>query len=116
MRPRSVKSQLKDCLRWAQVRSQARGLPEPEFDVAFLMRKWNAQNGRCALTGAPLSCIPHDPYGVTLDRIDPAKPYTRRNTALVARWANAAKGEGSIADFHKQCRQAVRGYYARAAA
>jgi hypothetical protein len=111
-RPKKIETTLKDCLRWAQLRSARRGHSPPEFTVRFLLKLWERQGGRCALTGARLVCLARSPLGVTLDRIDPRKSYTRRNTAIVARWANAAKGEFSAEHFQKLCRQAVRFQYA----
>jgi hypothetical protein len=112
---KQIEKKLKDCLRWAAIRSERRGRPPPDFTLRFLLKLWERQGGRCPYTGARLSCDPNSPLGATLDRIDPMKPYTRRNTVIVARWANAAKGEHTVKDFHKLCRQAVRFQYAHAA-
>src|SRR6476659_644524 len=81
IRPDKIENKLKDCLYWAARRSGKRGHPPPELTLRFLLRLWNLQGGRCALTGAPLTCRARSPLGATLDRIDPTKPYTRRNTA-----------------------------------
>jgi hypothetical protein len=72
-----IQKNLKDCLRWAGVRSEQRGDPPPNFTLRFLLRLWERQGGRCALTGARLTCRARAPLGVTLDRIDPNKPYTQ---------------------------------------
>jgi hypothetical protein len=69
--------------------------------LPFLLKLWERQRGRCYLTGLPLCTRARHPLMATLDRKNPKKPYTKRNTGIAARFANFAKGEVSVADFHR---------------
>ena len=54
-----------------------------------------AQQFRCAVSGLPLAAFPgsrssYDPYGVSVDRIDPYEGYVEGNVRLVALIVNVA--------------------------
>jgi hypothetical protein len=93
------------CLRWAKIRAQQHGDSPPDIDLPFLLRLWERQRGRCYLTGMPLCTQARHPLMITLDRKNPNRPYTKRNTGIAARWANAAKGEFTVTEFHRRRRR-----------
>lgn len=70
-----------------------------DFSIAFtdLLALWEAQEGKCAITGVVMEFLPGDgkrrPDKVTMDRIDSAKGYIAGNVWLVADWVNRAKSD-----------------------
>jgi hypothetical protein len=75
-------AKVRDCLRWAQIRSKNRPwLPEPELTAVYLARLLKRQGYRCALTKLPLTL--GGPQSATLDRIDGKRGYRRRNVRWV---------------------------------
>jgi hypothetical protein len=101
----TLKSKLRDCLRWAQMRCGARGRPQPQITLASLIKMWDRQRGRCALTRVPLEMA--GAFGVTIDRIDPTRGYRRNNVVLVTLRANQAKGNMTMREFRRLCRQVL---------
>jgi hypothetical protein len=89
---------LKDCLRWAQMRTERRAwLPPSNLTMRSLAALLVRQRYRCALTGLPLTLS--GPQSMSIDRIDGPKGYRHRNVRLVAKFANAARGQMSDAAF-----------------
>lgn len=74
-------------------------LPKIDIDLPYLERLWRRQKGSCALTGAPLELT--GAFGITIDRTNPVRGYTKRNVRLVGRSANAAKHGMTTAAFHR---------------
>lgn len=70
-----------------------------DIDEAHLVEMYEATAGCCAVSGLPFR-LTHDgpsrcnPYGVSIDRIDSSKGYTRGNVRLVIFFVNSA-----IADY-----------------
>ena len=96
----AIRRKLRDCLYWASMRSANRpALPKIDIDLSYLERLWRRQSGRCALTGAPLQT--RGPFGVTIERINPARGYTKRKLKLVGRSANAAKHDMTPVEFRQ---------------
>src|SRR5262245_2386250 len=102
----NLRTKLKDCLRWAQIRCKNRDRPAPQITLAWLQRQWERQGGRCAWTGAKMEMS--GPLGVTLDRINPARFYQRDNVVLATMGANRAKGDMTTLEFRRLCRQVLR--------
>lgn len=101
-----LRSKLKDCLRWATIRSERVGRMPPEVTLDDLFQLWVAQKGRCALTDIALQM--KGPFGVTIDRIDPRGGYERGNVALVTKRANGAKGDMTLEEFAQLCKEFLR--------
>lgn len=81
-----------------------------EFTItlADLETLWLRQEGRCALTGAPLALLATDAgEHFSVDRIRNQHGYTPDNVQLVTTWANMAKGTLSEQDFLAACRSVV---------
>jgi hypothetical protein len=96
-----------------RVRARARGAGV-HLSVDELMEKWDAQQGRCALTGVPMShtyslAVP-DRYerNASLDRIDARGDYTPDNTQLVCAIVNRMKWQTDQGEFEWWCRQVAR--------
>lgn len=78
-----------------------------DFDVQYLPDLWEQQCGLCFYTGAPMkftSDILRDPDLVSMDRMVPAKGYSRGNIAL-CRWVvNRTKHSLSPKQFVATCK------------
>jgi hypothetical protein len=71
---------------------------------------WNTQQGRCALTGWPMTMELGNgviPTNCSIDRIDATKGYIVGNIQLVCRAVNVAKHDLSMQDFIVLCRAVV---------
>ena len=86
----NCKRKLKGNLRWAQRRNMTRGLPPPQITLAWKLEQWKRQRGYCPIFRVKMEMS--GPLGVTTDKIDPKKGYTRNNTQLVTKCGNAFKG------------------------
>ena len=71
-----------------------------EMDKKFLATLWELQDGKCALTGAPMDQFIGESYTkASLDQIEPGAGYTQNNVQLVTDWANRAKLQLSVEEF-----------------
>ena len=96
--PLHVTRKIKDCLRWAQRRTERHArLPPGDLTERSLANLLARQRYRCVLTGLPLTLS--GPQSMTIDRIDGPKGYCHGNVRLVAKFANMARGQLSDADF-----------------
>jgi hypothetical protein len=102
----TAQAALRSCLHFATRRCLHRLLiPPPEFTLPDLEAMWEAQGGRCYLSGEPLALS--GPMGVTIDRIDSRHGYQRDNVALATKRANQAKSDMTMAEFVQLCRQVI---------
>lgn len=85
----------------ARARAASRGLP-CDIDALWIVTRWYAQHGRCHFSGRPMT-LKVGPMNVSLDRINSAKGYTRKNTVLAALQANLMKSDMSVTDFIGWC-------------
>ena len=105
-RTKSVRSYLQ-YLRSKAVQRR-KGVEVVSLDALELL--WQAQQGRCALTGWPMTMELASgvvPTNCSLDRIDSDKGYVVGNVQLVCRAANVAKSDLDVAEFVKLCRAVV---------
>lgn len=65
-------------------------------------------NGKCAISGLPLSSEYNSPYKASVDRIDSSKGYTRKNVQLVASMVNIAKNKYTMGQFVEMCKAVAR--------
>lgn len=70
----------------------------------YLTRLWEQQDGRCALSGAPLGLIGSGWSAASVDRIDPEKGYEEGNVQWVCWRVNDAKSNMGNRDFILFCR------------
>ena len=60
-----------------------------------LMKLWESQDGRCAISNYPMKHISSNLFSVSVDRIDSSQGYTRNNIQLVCQAINLAKNSFS---------------------
>lgn len=104
--------------KWGQIQKGARerGIPV-EITIQDAWALFEAQDGRCALTGWPLSLYARSRSAsadtdASLDRIDNSLGYIEGNVQWVHKWANQAKNDLPESDFVEMCR-AVADYHSR---
>jgi hypothetical protein len=71
-----------------------------------LVNIWNAQNGKCAMSGWEMTMklgAGVIPTNCSIDKIDPNKGYETGNVQLVCRAINVAKSDLPIALFIQMC-------------
>lgn len=90
-------------LRTIKQRSEKLNVPF-DLDLEWVLNKY--ENGRCEVSGIPLSIFDHSgvgnrPWGASLDRVDPTKGYVKENVRLVCWIYNRAKGSGTHDDLMK---------------
>lgn len=96
---------------YAKARSKAKNLDCLTLDECAAL--WDAQQGRCAVSGQPFSNwqvakrskVLSRPWRPSLDRIDSRKGYEKRNVRLVAQIVNFAIGEWPFEVFTDMCRR-----------
>jgi len=99
-----LETKLRGALRFAQRRCERDGRAPPQITLAFLLKQWKRQCGRCALTHVPMEMS--GPFGVTIDRINSNRGYLRNNVVLATHFANAAKSNTTVREF-KNCLQQI---------
>lgn len=62
-----------------------------DLDKPFILAMWDAQGGKCALTGTTMTPERTSPFKCSLDRIDSSRGYFRDNVQLVCKWINVVK-------------------------
>lgn len=88
---------------------------ECEITGPMVRQMWETQNGVCALTGVVMKYVPagagnftmNNPFGLSVDRINPLKGYVSGNMRLVCFWANNAKYTFGDDVFYRMCRIAT---------
>ncbi|MFW2544104.1 hypothetical protein ACN2XU_15830 [Primorskyibacter sp. 2E107] len=85
---------LKSALKKARERS-AKKDREIDIDLDFLKSLLRQQSGKCAISHLPFKLSSRspgrcNPYGISIDRIDSQKGYTRGNVRIVLTWVNNA--------------------------
>ena len=86
------------------------GLPGTAPTIADLVTLWNAQGGKCAITGRPLACSESGAANeVSVDQIDARRGYGPDNIQLVEWAVNRAKGDLSMDEFLSMCRAVLEG-------
>jgi predicted DNA-binding protein YlxM (UPF0122 family) len=78
-----------------------------DFELTFdnLKTLYEKQKGRCYYSGIPLSVITHDPYLMSVDRVDSLKGYTEDNVVFAAWHVNFMKQDLNETQFLDLCRK-----------
>ena len=110
----SLESHLKRVSTLIKHRAKKQGTP---FNLSsdVLLSIWKEQDGKCALSGAPLTHhrrnemgstrkILNSPTNVSVDRISPDGPYSRENTMLVCALVNIMRRNMQVDEFVMWCR------------
>ena len=80
------------------------------LDLEYMMGIYDAQNGKCALSGVTMTYQRGNgnvPTNISIDRIDSNKGYIKGNVQLVCRIVNVMKNEWKQDDFIEFCKKIV---------
>jgi hypothetical protein len=77
--------------------------PQLDFDIDldFLCSLYEAQDGKCAVTGVKMTHKFNDLAAISVDRIDSKKGHTKDNVHLICQWVNFAKRHHDLEDFKR---------------
>jgi hypothetical protein len=88
-------------------RNNIEGKSRKNIDREQLMDLWLRQDGRCAMSGVPMTCRTKQgerfPYNASIDRIVAGGPYERDNIQLVCTIVNTLMKDFSKEDFVRLC-------------
>jgi len=73
-----------------------------DIDYDYMLNIYKDQDGKCALSGLPMSHQYHDLYSMSVDRIDSSIGYIKGNVQLVCKAVNLMKNNDSneaVTDF-----------------
>src|SRR5580693_10607466 len=96
----------KDAVNAANSRNNKMGYLD-EFTLKDLIFLWSKCKGKCYVSGLEFSFVrvgtgqAQRPFAPSLDRIDPAKPYTRDNVRIVVQVANFAMNAWGLSPVHQ---------------
>lgn len=83
-----------------------------ELNYKILLSVLEEQNGLCALSGTPLTCILEKGVitktNASIDRIIAGGPYTKDNIQLVCRALNSWRGDTDLMEFIDWCRKVTQ--------
>lgn len=97
----TLDGRLNSILRWTNRWSSRNGFPcEMTFD--FLRRLFDRQSGKCFYSGVIMTSW-SGPDVISIDRVDPNKPYTVDNVVLCRWMINSMKSSFRVGDFIKAC-------------
>lgn len=99
-REKTKKGRIQACLTKAKCRKK-------EFNLSFeyLENLFDSQQGKCSISGVPLTFEGNTPNLASLDRIDSAKGYVEGNIQWVAWYINKMKQDLSMVDFLQKCKE-----------
>ena len=75
----------------------------PELTADYLYKLFKNQEGKCSLSGVPLSLEKDHPHTLSLDQIDSGKGYEEGNVQWLSWYINRAKGEMPTDVFLSMC-------------
>ena len=78
-----------------------------DIDVDYMYQLWIQQNGKCALTGYPMTLDGHTNLRLSIDKISAKLGYIKGNVQWTIFTANRAKGDMSHKDFVKMCKMVI---------
>jgi hypothetical protein len=92
-----LKNMLRRKIELAKLRSRP---PHKTIQITpdYLVKTWDLQNGKCAITGTKMLCQAGLLETVSIDRIESNKGYVEGNIQLVCKWVNLAKNRFSNDD------------------
>lgn len=98
-----------DLLKTSKQTAKKRNIDCHELDVDFLVELYNKQDGKCAISGIPMTHIAGQGVvatNVSMDRIDNTVGYKKDNVQLTCRFINQAKLNLSMEQFKDLMHQA----------
>ena len=72
-----------------------------QLDFKWSWQKLEKQNFKCEITGASFVYTPKHPQALSIDKIDPNKPYTKDNVRFICWWINAAMSNWGLETLQK---------------
>lgn len=92
-------------------RKMIRANHRPHLDAEFLAQMFSEQNGRCAVTGVPMTTLRGGRHytNVSIDRIDSNRGYERSNVQLVCLVVNLMKLDMDMIEFRNWCAAVMEG-------
>lgn len=79
-----------------------------EIDLDFLLKKFETKEGRCELSGIEFDLKgKRNPFGLSIDRIDSGKGYTKDNVRLVCLMVNLSLNKFGDESFFKMCEAVI---------
>jgi hypothetical protein len=98
-------------IKWAKSRAKRPDyncVYDNQIDVDYLVALYHAQNGKCALTGMFMETTRggdwnagKNPWGCSIDRINPAEGYYIGNVQLACSKWNVVRGKMTMAQWHE---------------
>lgn len=87
-------------LKKTKIRSHSKTIRILDFSISVLdlLKLWDSQNGKCAISGYPMTYPKSTLFTLSVDRIDPNGGYTTDNVQLVCQGINFAKNKYSNAE------------------
>jgi hypothetical protein len=106
-RSRTLNGKLINLVTTSRYRAKQKGL-DHSIDTEILKRKYEEQDGNCALTGLKMDIrgskhASNSPKSISLDRIDSEKGYIEDNIWLVCTGVNLMKSRLSMKEFVDFC-------------
>ena len=98
-----------DLLKTSKQSAKKRKIDCHELDVDFLVKLYEQQDGRCAISGIPMTHIAGQgviPTNISMDRIDNSIGYKKDNVQLTCRFINQAKMNMPMEQFTELLHQA----------
>lgn len=88
------------------------GRKRDQLTQEILLKKLEAQDYKCALTGLPLTCVLQKGVvtktNASIDRIIPGGPYTEDNIQIVCRAVNSWRADLTVDEFIDWCSKVVK--------
>ena len=84
-----------------------------ELSLDYLEKLWEKQEGKCALSGLPMTYIRGNGRivsNISIDRIDPTKGYTESNIQLVCGQVNVMKYTATTEELLYWCRAILQNH------
>lgn len=101
----ALRYKLQQALKGTKRRSKEKNIYN-DLTIDFLMYLWEKQDGKCALTGIPMTYKFYEGRvntNLSVDRIDSTKGYAKENVQLVCMAANQMKNDLSMEEFLEMC-------------
>ncbi len=87
---KSMKSWLIRTIRSRRSWDRRQGTPF-DIDITYIMDMYNEQEGRCAISGLPMTHASYDICSASIDAIDPKLGHVKGNVQIVCLWVNLGK-------------------------
>ena len=103
----ALKYKLNAALKGSRRRSKDKNMFN-DLNLEYLLYLWSKQDGKCALTGIPMTYKFYEGRvntNLSIDRIDSSKGYTKDNVQLVTMVANQMKNDLSVEELVEICKK-----------